>query len=214
MPYDSIFSEEEIDYLREMVNIGSGHAASALSQMLRQRIVVNMPKLYLSPARRVPSILGDRSLPIVGVKMNLVGDVRGEAFFVIPESDKARIIGMAEKAALGHARMGAPDVSVLEEMANIIAGAYLTAIHDFCKLNIYHSVPVAATDAFQALIDELLADASRQAAALVVIQNEFAIVVESEIASADRLIRTYFIVLPAPESSRALADSIRNARPR
>lgn len=214
MPNAEGLSEKEIDYLREMINIGSGHAATALSQMLMCRIEVNIPKLYLTPAKKVPAILGDRGLPVACVKMGMVGDVRGEIFFVVPEKEKAQITRMAEKANAVPARKGAADISALEEIGNVMAGAYLRAIHDFCGLNIYHSVPLTATDAFQSLLDELLADMSRRAGTLVVIENEFAIVLESDVASAGRQIRALFIVFPYPESTMTMLESIKNAMPR
>lgn len=194
-----------------MINIGSGHAASALSQMLMCRMEVNMPHFYLSPVKKVPALLEDCDLPVVCVKMCMVGDVRGEIFFVIPEREKAQITRMDEKALLGTKRRGSVDISVLEEIGNVMAWAYLTAIHDFCGLNIYHSVPVTATDNFQSLIDESLANMSLRADTLVVIENEFAIVIEGEVVSTGRKIRTFFIVLPFPESTGTLVDSVRNA---
>jgi len=204
-------SEVELDYLREMMNIGAGNAATALSQMLDCRMDVKISKVYLTLAKKAPAILGDRDLTVVCVKMGMVGDVRGEIFFVVPETEKALITRLAEKANLGLVRKGSSDNSVLEEVGNVIAGAYLSAIHDFCKLNIYHSVPVTAVDAFQSLIDELLADMSRRAEILLVIENEFALMIESEIITGARQVRTLFVIFPAPESIDTMVDSIKNA---
>lgn len=214
MPIAEGLSEKELDYLREMINIGSGHAATALSQMLACRMEVDIPNIHLLPAKKVSEVFGRRDLPSVCVKMGMVGDVRGEIFFVIPEAEKARIARMAEKAALGSARKESFDVSVIEEIGNIMAGAYMRAIHDFCGLNIYHTVPATAVGPFQALIDELLADMSRRSYTLVVIENEFAIVVESDMAAGASVVRSLFIVFPSPESTRALVDSVKNAMPR
>ena len=214
MPNAGSLTEKEIDYLREMINIGSGHAASALSQMIGCRMEVDIPKIYLTLSKKVPAILGDHGLPVVCVKMDMVGDVRGEIFFVLPEREKAEITRLAEKANLVTARRGAADISILEEIGNVMAGTYLTAIHDFCGLNIYHSVPVTATDTFQSLIDELLADMSRRADTIMVIENEFVLVIESGVASAGRQVRTFFIVFPFPEFTRVMIDSIKDAMPR
>lgn len=214
MPNAGSLTEKEIDYLREMINIGSGHAASALSQMIGCRMEVAIPKIYLTPAKKVPAILGGRDVQVVCVKMDMIGDVRGEIFFVIPEKEKADITRMAGKANLVPSKRGAADISILEEIGNVMAGTYLTAIHDFCGLNIYHSVPATATDAFQSLIDELLADMSRRADTLVVIENEFVLVIESGLASTGRQVRTFFIVFPFPEFTKVMVDSIKNAMPR
>lgn len=213
MAETGILSEKELDYLREMMNIGAGCAATALSQMLKCRLNVKTPKVYLTPAKKAPSVLGYRDLPVVCVKMGMVGDIRGEILFVVPESEKALITRLAENANMGAASRGPADNSVLEEVGNIVAGVYLTAIHDFCKLNIYHSVPATAIDAFQSLIDELLSDMSRRADNLLLIENEFALAIETAIAADARQVRTFLIICPAPESTDNMLASIKNAMP-
>lgn len=95
-----------------------------------------------------------------------------------------------------------------------MTGVYLTAIHDFCKLNIYHSVPAVSTDMFQSLLDELLANMSRGAEKVIVIENVFAIIVESEVAVAGEEIRAFLLMVPSVGSVKALVASIKAAMPK
>ncbi len=185
----------------------------ALTVSPRSSARVRPTRRVLTPARKTPSVLGYRDLPVVCVKMGMVGDIRGEIFFVIPEGDKALITGLAEKANLGAARRGASDSSVIEEVGNVVAGVYLTSIHDFCRLNIYHSVPAIATDTFQSLIDELLSDMSRRTDNLLLIKNEFALTIETAIAADAKQVRAFLIICPAPESTGDMVASIKNAMP-
>jgi chemotaxis protein CheY-P-specific phosphatase CheC len=90
------------------------------------------------------------------------------------------------------------------EMGNILAGVYLTAIHEFCQLDICHTVPMIAIDMIQSLLDEFIVTLSRQARALVLIENEFIV---EEIR-----IRTFLLIVPAVQSVRILVDSIAAAR--
>lgn len=207
-------SKDEVDFLKEMVNIGVGNAVTALSQLLRCSVDVKVPAVYSLTLTTVSTILDDPALPVVCIKMDMVGNVRGEVFFIVSEKDKNALVRAAEKAMFGAAKAGALDLSVLEEIGNILAGVYLTAIHDFCKLNIYHTVPSLRTDMLQSLLDELLVNMGRQAESFIVVESEFTIAIESEIFAHGERIRTFLLMIPSVESVKALVDSIKGAMPK
>ena len=48
----------QLDALREVSNMGAGHAATALSQMTNTRIMINVPRLQVTPLEAVPEIMG------------------------------------------------------------------------------------------------------------------------------------------------------------
>lgn len=217
-------TEEQTDYLKELMNIATGNAAAALSQLLKSDVQVRISAVYTLPPAKVPSAIGGAELPVVCVKMRMYGDVNGEMFFIVPEKEKGKMAHLAEKAMMGAApplnpplfkggTEGGVDLSAIEEIGNIMTGVYLAAIHDFCKLNIYHSVPAVSIDMFQPLLDELLANLSRQAENVIVIENVFAIVVESEVAAAGEEIRAFLLMVPSVRSVKALVDSIKAAMP-
>lgn len=207
-------SKDEVDFLKEMVNIGVGNAVTALSQLLHCPIDVKVPAVYSLTLITVSEILEDPALPVVCVKMGMVGHVRGEIFFIVSEKDKDALVRAAEKAMFGAAKKGALDLSVLEEIGNIMAGVYLTAIHDFCKLNIYHTVPSLKTDMLQSLLDELLVNMGRQAESFIVVESEFTIAIESQIAVQGESIRTFLLMIPSVESVKTLVDSVKGAMPK
>jgi len=80
----------------------------------------------------------------------------------------------------------------------------MTAVHDFCKLNIYHTVPTVATDMIQALLDESLVSLSRQVQHIIVVENEFMV--------KEKRIRTFLVMIPSVESVKTLVGSIGKAR--
>ena len=210
---EEILTSEQTDYLKELMNIATGNAAAALSQLLQSDVEVTIPAVYTLPPAKVPSAIGGPELPVVCVKMRMYGDVNGEIFFIVPEKEKGKMTHLAEKAMMGAAKKGPLDLSVLEEVGNIMVGVYLGAIHDFCKLNIYHSVPAVSIDMFQSLLDELLSNMSRQAENVIVIENVFAIIIESEVAAAGEEIKAFLLMVPSVMSVRVLVDSIKEAMP-
>lgn len=195
------FSNKEIDYLTEMMNIGAGNAAAALAQVLDKLVDLETPKTAVLPVATALSGFVNPDQAVAATKMKLIGDVRGTAFFIVPEEHRADLVELMRQAAPGQpaiTEMG--DLSALTELGNIIAGVYLTAVHDFCRLNIYHSVGVTAVDMIQALLDEFVAAVSREARDLLIVENVFTI--------DHGPIKTFFILIPAPESFSALKASL------
>jgi len=211
---EQLLSAEQIDFLTEMMNIGAGHAATALTQLLQRSVDLVIPRVFVITDAEELSILDSPSLPVVCARMGMVGDVSGGLFLIVPEEQKEDLIRLAEqamtktgqswRAGLTNQESDDLKLSVIAEIGNIVAGVYLTTVHDFCKLNIYHTVPTVATDMVQALLDESLVRLSRQVQHIIVIENEF--VVE------EKRVRTFLMMIPSVESVNILVNSIGQAR--
>ena len=211
---EQLLSAEQIDFLTEMMNIGAGHAATALTQLLQRSVDLVIPRVFVITDAQELSILNSPSLPVVCARMSMVGDIRGALFFIVPQKQKNYLIRLAEQAMMGSSqswRVGRTnqesddlELSVIAEIGNIVAGVYLTAVHDFCKSNIYHTVPTIATDMIQALLDESLVRLSRQLQHIIVVENEFMV--------EEKRIRTFLVMIPSMESVNTLVNSIEQAK--
>ena len=211
---EQLLSTEQVGFLTEIMNIGAGNAATALTQVLQCEVDLIIPRVFVINDAQELSILDSPSLPVVCARMGMVGDVSGGLFLIVPEEQKENLILLAEQAVTGTDQSWGAGVtkqesdrlklSVIAEIGNIVAGVYLTAVHDFCKLNIYHTVPAVATDMVQALLDESLVRLSRQVQHIIVIENEFMV--------EEKRIRTFLVMIPSVESVNILVNSIGQAR--
>ena len=211
---EQLLLAEQTDFLTEMMNIGAGNAATALTQLLQCRVDIVIPRVFVIADAQELSILDSPSLPVVCARMGMVGDVSGGLFLIVPEEQKNDLIRLAEqatletsqswKAGLTNQELDDLKLSVIAEIGNIVAGVYLTAVHDFCRLNIYHTVPTVATDMVQALLDESLVRLSRQVQHIIVVENEFMV--------EEKRIRTFLVMIPSVESVNILVNSIVQAR--
>ena len=219
---EKTMSPEQTDFLTEMMNIGAGHATTALTQMLKCRVDTIVPRVTALPVPHLTTVFSDPSLPVTAVKMGMVGSITGCAFFIVPQEHMRTLAGMVEQANAEWLipRAGPPhpatksathiqpsdnlDVSIVTEIANILVGVYMGAVNEFCKLNIYHTVPAAATDMIQSLLDEVLIQMSSQMQAVLLVENEFTM--------EERRLVTYLLIVPSAESIQTLVDSIEQAR--
>jgi chemotaxis protein CheC len=202
-----LLSEEDLDYLVEMFNIGAGNAATALNQVLNCKVDMRLPGVRVTTPSQAMVAVGEPEASVTCMRMRMVGDLTGYMFFVVAEDQKTKMAELAERSMLGpEGRNPDPEraLGVLAEIGNILAGVYLTAIHDFCKLQVCHSVPVLAVDMLQALLDEAIATQTGKAQTVLLVTSEFAIDKEH--------FRTYLVIFPKGESVNALVDSIKQAR--
>ena len=60
-------SQAQLDALREVANIGAGHAATALSQMVGQPIMISVPRVNVAPLEEVPNQIASGEEPVAAV---------------------------------------------------------------------------------------------------------------------------------------------------
>jgi chemotaxis protein CheC len=137
-----ILDERDRDAVRELVNIASGNAASALAQLVGQRTMISVPKLTFAQIEDISSILGASDEPNVVVAMQVLGDVTGCLMFVMQSSRAhefcALLLGLPTP---GSGAFDANGQSALAETANILAGAYAGALGSVLGGIVMISVP-------------------------------------------------------------------------
>ena len=61
----------QLDALREVANIGAGHAATALSQMIGGTIMISVPTINVSRLEEVPPQVSAPEEPVAAVLMSM-----------------------------------------------------------------------------------------------------------------------------------------------
>ena len=81
----------QLDALREVANIGAGHAATALSQMIGGTIMISVPTINVSRLEEVPPQITAPEEPVAAVLMHMLGDLTGRTLLVFPKPTAARL---------------------------------------------------------------------------------------------------------------------------
>jgi chemotaxis protein CheC len=146
-----IYSDLELDALRELANIGSGTAATALSQMLARSIDVSVPSAAALPLTEAVEAVGEPELVVTGVVLPIFGDLEGMAVLLFQEADATRICEL-----LGVEPGGEYASSALAEIGNILCSSYLGAIVSMTGLAIEPGPPQTASDMLGAIVSSVL----------------------------------------------------------
>src|SRR3954466_11848814 len=141
----TLMSTARLDALREVANIGAGHAATALSTLTGTRIMISVPMVNIvPPGDFVPELAPD--VEVVAVQMEMSGDITGRTIFLLATRAGLRLAERMLRRARGtSANLGKLEQSALNEAGNILAGAYLTALSDFLDMRLMLSPPSLKT---------------------------------------------------------------------
>lgn len=143
----------QLDALREVANIGAGHAATALSQMTGGTIMISVPRITVTRLEDVPPTIAEPEEPVAAVLMHMYGDLTGRTLLVFPQRTAVRLAELMLRRKTGAcASLGELEQSALKEAGNILGGAYMTALSDFMGMLLLPSPPSLAIDMSDAVL--------------------------------------------------------------
>ncbi len=199
--------ELQIDALREVANIGAGHAATALSQLTNRKIMISVPQINpqinIVRLEEVPDLLGNPQDVVAAVLMHMLGDLTGRTLLLFPESVGRRVCDMLLRRPVGTtAVFDALEQSCLKEAGNILAGAYLNALSDFMGMLLLPSVPSLVVDLSAAVLTTTYLNFGHERDFVFCVETEFTI-------DSGEGLRGDFLLLPDLASLKAIFDAIR-----
>lgn len=177
------YTELQLDALRELANIASGNAATALSQMLGREVELNVPRVLALPLADAVDACGRPDDAATSVVIPLDGDIDGVVLLLIdPEGADAlcQLLGVEAGSEIGE--------SALREIGNILGTSCLNALASMTGLHFEPCPPHLTTDMLGAIVSSLAL--SQTAAA------ELVLVLDSELAVADEPCSISFVLLP------------------
>ena len=191
----------EFDVLTEIGNIGAGNATTALSQLINARIDMRVPKVELLTFAELAEVIGGAETLVAGILLSLEGDIQGSMLFIL-ESNAARLLvqqlmGCKDDCTEQFTEM---ETSALQEIGNIISGAYLSAISSLTNMLITASVPSLAFDMAGAILSVPAIEFGKL--------GDKALLIESQFKDMDVDISGYFILIPTLDSYSKILKSL------
>lgn len=190
------------DILREVGNIGAGNATTALSQLIHAKVDMTVPKVELLNFPELSDIVGSAEKTVVGILLNLSGDIGGMMMFMIDYSAARHLVNrlLGDEYSSNAEYFSEMDLSALKEIGNIISGAYLSALSSLTGLKIIESIPYMAIDMAGAIL-------SVPAIAFGELGDK-ALLIESEFNEIDYSVNGFFILIPTEESYGKILSSL------
>ncbi len=193
----------QFDVLKELGNIGAGNATTALAKLINAKIDMKVPKVELLGFSDIAKVMGSEETVMVGILLMLEGDVNGMMMFLL-EVESARnlvgkLMGIETSSDDEGKEFDSIQLSALNEIGNIITGAYLSALSDLTRLKIISSVPSLQIDMAAAILSIPAIEFSKIGDKVLLIETRF----DDETA-----IDGYFILIPELESYDVILNSL------
>lgn len=201
-PYGS-FDDKFLDVLKELGNIGAGNAATSLSEMLNKRIDMSVPLAKIIDFNDLESMIGFEEALAAAVYLEFNGDINGTMMFLL-DQDSAKNLIISLMGFAGEVTedtyFNEIEISALQEIGNILGGAYLGAVARFTNLNMEITVPSFAFDMVGAILSVPLTEFGCIADKVLFIEANFLNGLDS--------INGNFIVIPNIESYSIILKSL------
>ena len=190
------------DILKEIGNIGTGNAVTALSQMLMHPVDIAVPDLKILKYQEVCSLLDSADELQTGIMVGVGGEMEGMFLFLLSETFTMmvlnKILGEEEREFLNPGEM---ERSLICELGNIMCGSYINALASVMDLKLEVSVPDVCIDMGGAILSVPLSRFLRVSDDILMIDNLFHLGGESFLG------RILFI--PEPDSLDMMLRSLR-----
>ncbi|MCD4703910.1 MAG: chemotaxis protein CheC [Methanosarcinaceae archaeon] len=165
-------TEFQYGALEEIGNIGMENAVTSLSKMLNHDIKVNIPKLNLEKIENVPQHVGGAETIVLGLLVRMEGDLQGYVVMLFP-IDSAKTICQIITGEEDVDLTDDMNSSLMNEIANILAGTYVRSLADFLKVSLTISTPYSIHDMTGAILDQILVEMSQQVEHSLLLDTEF-----------------------------------------
>lgn len=187
-------SERELDLLKEIGNIGTGNAATALSQLTNKKVEITVPKAEVVPISKIVFIFPEPEDLVVGIRMSVKGDVMFDVLLVLNRLAAKRILqDLLGSPCEDITQLDELSQSALKEVGNIMCGSYITALAEFTGLYLDPLPPDLSVDMLAAIISEAMLSTA--------MYEDDAIYVETELNIEDlKSITSYMLLIPGLNS--------------
>jgi chemotaxis protein CheC len=163
----SQYSDLQLDALRELANIGSGTASTALSSLLGRSVDITVPSARVLPMAEAVSAVGDPEADATGVVLGVVGDMGASVLLLFTPSDADMMCGM-----LGVEAGTEIGDSALQEIGNIVGTSYINALAGMTGMALEPTPPGVAGDMLGAIVQTVLAERADGGDAALLLDSE------------------------------------------
>jgi chemotaxis protein CheC len=186
------FPEFQMDVLKEIGNIGAGHAATALSKLLDKPVDMLVPSVKMVPFEEISESVGGSESVVIAIFLRVEGETPGNMFFILSLKSAKTLLSNLVGIEVQEDAFSEMEMSALNEIGNILAGSYLTSLADFTKLTMAPTVPSLAMDMAGAILSFGLVQYGQM--------GDHALFIDTKFLNGTDQVEGHFFFIPDPES--------------
>jgi len=199
---DEKLSLNQLDVLKEIGSIGSATAATALADMIAEKVEINVPEVSIVPLEKISTLFNGAERLFFVLDMEIKGDIGGRIFLLLPPEDakflSCALLGKPQEAIDINDDMFK---SSLREVCNILGGAYVSALADMTSLMILTSIPSMAMDMVGAILDFIFIQIAQE--------SEEAMFIKTDLIVKGLKLEGLFLLFPTSDSLKKIFEILK-----
>ena len=135
-------SELELDALTELVNLGVSNAALSLREMVREEVILSVPRVSLvTREQAIVNLAQTEASRLVGVHQDFDGDIKGRALLIFPERRSLELVRAVVGGDLSLEDIIELEQEALAETGNVLLNGCLSTIANQLGRSLKISLP-------------------------------------------------------------------------
>ena len=192
--------QTRLDALKEIGNIGVGNAATALSQLIDDKITMTVPVIDVLPFGELSRASGDGDTYVAGVYLRITGAITGDILFTLPYTGAKQLASLMLKQQSDDSALSEMECSAIKEAGSILTGSFLNALSTLTSLSFSYSVPYFCADIFEAILGSMLYHLGEA--------GDYALLITTELHYRTEKLVADFFFLPQANSLDLMFESI------
>jgi chemotaxis protein CheC len=192
---------EQQDVLNELINIGFGRAASSLSVLVNQRVLLNVPHLQIYALEHISQSLSELSHgELVNVHQVFHGKLTGHALLLLDVGGASRLVDLMNGGTGQSGPLTSISQEALAEVGNIVINAFLGAFGNLLKIHLSFTIPSIKIETLAQLLQSLMKSDQ---------DSRYAMVVKIRFQLSHQDISGYLVVVMGARPLEALLNALR-----
>ncbi|MFX0003319.1 MAG: chemotaxis protein CheC [Candidatus Hodarchaeota archaeon] len=205
---DISLTAEQEDMLKEIGNIGTGNAVTALSRLVKKKIDVTLTDVGIIPLDELPEQFGGPKEKVCGIFCHIDKPSQATILNIFEMTPLMQLIAdlAGSKSKINPTKVQSKNdlddyaISTIVEMGNIMAGHYASALADLLGTKLMIDIPEFAMSK-AGEIGEFLSKELKSIA-------EFFIIIKTSIKVADLKLKGMFFFIPDLETLKSFFDKL------
>lgn len=171
--YDELTSME-LDTLREIGSMGTGNAATALSEMLGREVRITLPEVRIMGYNEAIEWIGGPEEITAGVLVKMGGQING-IMLSVQQIDFVNLVleSILKERIQEYSELGEMESSALVEVGNIMISTFINALSGLAGVDVTLTVPAFTVDMQGAILAVPMAEYGGQSDYIMTIGGNF-----------------------------------------
>ena len=201
MAYEELNSMK-LDVLREIGNIGSGNATTALSVMLNSNLRMEMPVVKVLEFNEIPDLVGGADTIVAAVLTHFNGEMNGMTLFILEMEEAKNLLSamLGKDYADDFNDFDHMDKSTLKEVGNILMSSYISSISTLTNFKLRTEPPAICVDMAAAVLSMPISELGQI--------DDKALIIDSRFLDNERPINGFFMFVSDEESFNRIFEAL------